>query len=409
MVPDSRIEASTSPIFEDVGVIALVYHDWKLHWLTPHHVLPRLAKYFHVVWVNPVHEWRQTRVRTAFSSKTFTSEVEKCPAFSVYRPEAWLPKLYRPRGLAQFAFTLRVKRAWQELKRRGCKKLILYIWHPQFEEALRGISYDFSCYHIDDDYSFEGIEGPVSETENRLIKSVDHVFITSPGLMENRGQINPATTFVPEGVDFQAYSTPADLPEDMAGIPYPIIGYTGFLKRQLNWQLFLEMSNRHQKWSFVLVGPENRHSEIVPFLEELRNRPNVHFLGPKTVNQLVAYPQHFDVCIMPYQVNAYTNQIYPLKLHEYLATGHPVVASPIRSLQAFSHVVRFANSMDEWSEALEASLTPEANSCAAAERRRHVARQHDWEGLVQIIAGTMSQGLGFPANVNENSSRCRNL
>lgn len=46
--------------------------------------------------------------------------------------------------------------------------------------------------------------------------------------------------------------------------------------------------------------------------------------------------------MMPYEVNDYTNCIYPLKLHEYLATGRPVVATPIDMVEPFADAVRVA-------------------------------------------------------------------
>jgi len=56
----------------------------------------------------------------------------------------------------------------------------------------------------------------------------------------------------------------------------------------------------------------------------LARQPNVHFLGGKRIGELPGYTQHLDVCAMYYALNDYTKFIYPLKLHEYLATGRPV-------------------------------------------------------------------------------------
>ena len=95
---------------------------------------------------------------------------------------------------------------------------------------------------------------------------------------------------------------------------------------------------------------------------QLSSLPNVHFLGEKPVNELPAYTQHLDVCTMCYVINDYTKFIYPLKLHEYLAAGRPVVATPMRSLQQFAAVIELATTEDEWSHALEQSLSAEGES-----------------------------------------------
>jgi hypothetical protein len=62
------------------------------------------------------------------------------------------------------------------------------------------------------------------------------------------------------------------------------------------------------------------------------------------------------------------------------------VGSPIRTFQDFAHIIRLARTTDEWSQALQDSLAPDACSAEQVEGRRHVARQHDWHRLVALIA-----------------------
>jgi hypothetical protein len=109
------------------------------------------------------------------------------------------------------------------------------------------------------------------------------------------------------------------------------------------------------------------------------------------------------VCILCYEVNGYTKFIYPLKLHEYLASGRPVVGSPIHTLQDFAHIIRLARTTDEWSQAIQDSLSPDACSAEQVEGRRHVARQHDWNRLVALLAQTLCNRLGptYPERFEE--------
>jgi len=120
----------------------------------------------------------------------------------------------------------------------------------------------------------------------------------------------------------------------------------------------------------------------------------VYFLGPKSVEELSSYPQHFDVCMMPYRVDGYTKYIYPLKVHEFLASGRPVVGTPIRSLQEFSHLITLADTPDAWSIALTDSLGAAANRSERVDARRSVARQHDWNILVWMISRILAERLG---------------
>ena len=97
---------------------------------------------------------------------------------------------------------------------------------------------------------------------------------------------------------------------------------------------------------------------------------------------------------MPYLVDDYTKYIFPLKLYEYLASGRPVVGSPIRSLQDFSHVIRLAKTPDEWSEALASSLAPHEHSDEQVKTRYRIARENDWSVHIHRLARIISARLG---------------
>ncbi len=314
-------------------------------------------------------------------------------SFNVYVPEPWLPSVYRPAWLRRVLLRARVRRGWRQLQRQGCRRLVLYLWHHQFESALTAGRQHLSLYHIDDEYSFCVEPPPMNPRERRVIRAVDQVFAISPGLMERKGGINSHMAFVPEGVDYSSYATAVPEPPDIAPIPHPRIGYTGTLKVQLNWSLVSGLVRRHPDWSFVFVGPRGLEGEAGTILDEMSRLDNVHLLGLKTVKELAAYPQHFDVCIMPYVVNGYTHNIYPLKLHEYLASGRPVVGSPIRSLREFSEVIALPATLDEWSDAVAAALLPQAASRGAASARQAIARRYDWSDLIYTIARTICDRL----------------
>lgn len=89
--------------------------------------------------------------------------------------------------------------------------------------------------------------------------------------------------------------------------------------------------------------------KLIPWAERFRlpldalGQPVGYFLGHKPREVACIYPQHIDVCMLPYKMNDYTKYIYPLKLHECLDGGRPIVGRPIRSLLDFAHVIKLAN------------------------------------------------------------------
>ena len=382
---------------DDVGIIALVTDTWSdSPWMSRHQILTRLGSHFPVLWCDPAPGWRNLVNPRDRLWPEITNHQHTLPTFSVYKSEIWLPNAARISSLSRLSLRIRLKRAKHILtEKHGCRKFILYLWHPRFAPALNLLEHDVSCYHIVDEYSYSDTEVGFDEAELGLISKVDQVFISSRGLARKKGSVNPNTEVVPNGVDFAAYARPAEEPHDLRSIPHPRIGYSGIMKASLDWVLLKNLAYRHPEWQFVFVGPTNRrHNGILDTIQELASRPNVHFLGPKTLGELATYPQHFDVCLLPYRVDSHMLTYgYPLKLHEYLASGSPVVGMPLLTLLGFDDVIRLACTPDEWSQAISDSLTPSASEQMQVDSRRQVARQHDWDQIAQKIADALRDRL----------------
>jgi glycosyltransferase involved in cell wall biosynthesis len=388
---------SSQPVWNDVGVIALVPDEWEPQWQTRHQVMSRLARYFHVVWVSQPHRWWDC-LSVLTSRQRLAPDNPAVPAnFEVYKPEFWLPLLGRPAWLAAFTSRQRLARARARLRDQGCKRVALYVFRPDFGRVLDHIEHDLSIYHIDDEYSFSRTETEVSPVERNLLESAGQVFIHSPAMLRKKGHLNSHTDFVPNGVDFKLYATPVPEPEDLRDIPHPRIGYVGTMKRMVDWELLLQLSAARPQWSFVFIGPKAPHPEIDDLLHRMAERPNVHFLDAKPTDKLGSYLQHFDVCTMPYRMDSYTKYIYPLKMHEYLASGRPVVSVPISSVEEFGDVIALARTREEWLEALDHALSTEENTPSRRTQRQDVASEHDWTVMTYRIARTIAHRLGIEA------------
>lgn len=391
-----------------IGVVLLVPDRWRGIWALRHHVAHRLARHFEVVWVEAARSWREYWGLARGRDLIAHDIPPDFPGFTVYDPGRWLAKVHKPRVLSNWIHRARMQAAVNILRSKGCARIITYVWRPELAWALDAFAADLTCYHIDDEYSFKASEQPNDPAEVALLQRVDQVFIHSHGLLRKKGGINRHTAHVPNGVDYAAYSTPVAEPADLAAIPHPRIGYVGVVKAQLDLQLLRNLARANPEWSFVIVGPRGFLGDKEGVLNEMSGLPNVHLLGNRAVHALPAYVQGMDVCVMPYEINDYTNFIYPLKLHEYLATGRPTVASPIHSVVPFMEVVGLATTPPEWQAALENALTPAARAPEAVRARREHAAEHDWDLLVEQIATRLRARLGDPRDgADEASERPR--
>lgn len=376
------------PHLPDVGVLALVPERFGVQWTSRQQVLTRLGRYYNVLWMNPAQPWRESRNSGPLIPSGAAPDAGL--AFEVHPPEPWLPLFYSPAWLDRLTDTARLRNARRRLVGLGARRIVLHLWRPSFAPAFDRVAYDFGLYHMVDEYSFSDRDMPISERERACLERSDGVIIHSPGLMEKKGALNPATVQIPNGVDFAAVTAPGPEPEDLVDIPHPRIGYCGRLMRQLDWDLIGALAERHPQWSFVFAGGAAPHPDVEAVLGTLGARPNVHLLGTKQTRELVRYPRHFDVCMMPYRITAYTNCIDPLNLHEYLASGRPVVGTGIRTLRDFENVVQIASGVDAWTAAIGSSL---AEAPESASPRIEVARRHDWDRIAHRVAAVMARGL----------------
>ena len=373
------------------GVLALVPDDWSVAWQRRHQILSRLARYCPVAWISPALHWRARLSRFLHRQPHSVHHREPIAQFFALASADDVPTVNAPRALRQAIVRRRASRGARWLHGRGCRAIELQIWLPEFARALDWIPHTTSSYHIDDEYSWSTVDLPLSTTERRLIERVDRVYVTAPKLLERKGGINPRTIFLPNGVDYAAFSTPAPEPRDLARIPRPRVGYVGVLKEQLDWELLTTLAKVRSDWSFVLVGPiRTGHQSLGSRVSLIASLPNVHLLGERSIDALPGYVQALDVALMPYRKNAYTDCINPLKLYEALAAGIPIVSSRLRTVEEFGSVVRLAESTEDWIAGITHALS---DSSPLNTQRQTIARAHDWDTIVAAMAASIADGL----------------
>ena len=367
---------------QEIGIIAFVPNKWNGVWTVRHQVLSRLASNFKVIWVSPTPGWRALW-SNSFKEENALELIQN--QLKIFPHSKWLPKIYRYKLIDSVLDSIRIFQIKKMLKKMGVKKHVAYIWRPEFHPELEKLKPDFSIYHIDDEYSFSTTEVAVSDKEKKALEKVDQVFIHSKTLYKKKKSFNPNTIIVPNGVDCKAYNGDYEEPVDLSSIPKPRITCVSVIKKQLDLELVVNLAQKKREWSFVFIGPIGNVSGKEKFLKILQNLQNTYFLGCKDVSELPAYVQYTDVCTLPYEINAYTNYIFPLKMLEYMAAGKPMVGSPISTVLDFKEYVRVAESLTDWEIEIGNCLKEENNSRQLIVERKKAAAEFDWNFIVQKI------------------------
>jgi glycosyltransferase involved in cell wall biosynthesis len=224
--------------------------------------------------------------------------------------------------------------------------------------------------------------------EPNLIKKSDIVTANSVYLSEIAQKHNPNSHYIGQGCDLSLFDETKikTIPNDIASISKPIIGYTGALiNMRLDIQLLIFIAKNRPDWNIVLVGPEDES-----FLKsDLHSYGNVYFLGAKKMEELPAYVKAFDVCINPQKLNEVTIGNYPRKVDEYLALGKPVVATKTKAMEIFFPHVYLAKNYTDYLNMIELALTEISD--VKKKERIALAYSHSWENNVAAIYNLLSK------------------
>jgi len=220
------------------------------------------------------------------------------------------------------------------VKRHGFSEPIIWTYHPFVFESLAGLDYSKLIYHSVDDLSaIPGIDrtGFLAE-EQRLVSHADVVFTTSETLRLKYLPSNSNTFYMPNVVDLEHFGRARKkgvLPKDLAAVPEPRIGFLGVLSDfKVDFSLVLDVVRRRPDWHWIFIG-EEREGQMNPLKKDLTRQANTHFLGYKPYSALPEYLRGISVGTLPLHINEYTRSMFPMKYYEYLASGIPVVSTPL--------------------------------------------------------------------------------
>jgi UDP-galactopyranose mutase len=271
------------------------------------------------------------------------------------------------------------------LAEHGITDYILWFYTPMALGFAGDLEPGAMVYDCMDELSlFRGAPPALVERERRLLERADLVFTGGQSLYEAKRERHPAVHAFPSSIDAEHFGRARgmaaleDEPADQAAIPRPRLGYFGVIDERIDLDLLAAAADARPDWQWVMVGPVVK---IDP--GTLPRRPNLHYLGMKSYDELPSYLAGWDAALMPFALNESTRFISPTKTPEYLAGGRPVISTPVRD------VVRPYGEMELVQIASDA-----AGFVAAAERalRVHGEGSPDREGWLRRVDEFLARG-----------------
>ncbi len=88
------------------------------------------------------------------------------------------------------------------------------------------------------------------------------------------------------------------------------------------------------KVKFLIVGDGEQRPKLASIIKDLQLWENVIITGFQPYEDMPSYINRADVCILPFQNNKITRDIFPGKVVQYLACAKPVVATKLPGMES---------------------------------------------------------------------------
>lgn len=313
-------------------MIVFCHLRWDFVYQRPQHIISRMSEIYNILVVEeplPPH-----------ADKSY--ELEKInPNLTILKP--FVKSIAEIKDVLQVLKIKHIDFAW--------------FYSPAFVDLIPYLKINTIIYDCMDELSqFKGASPELRAQEKFLIQEADLVFTGGKSLYEAKSKLTSEAHCFPSSVDVPHFNGAKDrlaIPEDLANIKPPIVGYIGVIDERIDLDLLNQTAQLMPEVSFVMIGPL---AKISP--DDLPQKPNIHYLGMKKYEQLPAYLKAFDIAMMPFALNESTQFISPTKTLEYMAANRPIISTAIKDVvRDYAKDVHIVSIAQEFSKAISAILS----------------------------------------------------
>lgn len=274
------------------------------------------------------------------------------------------------------------------------KRPVLWIAIPTANVVVGHLDEQALIYQVSDKYDANRMDhaitsNVVAEMHEELLSHADLIYYSGRKLFEeerSRPEIAGKARLLEQAVDYDHFVSATSKswmqPDDIAGIPHPRLGYFGAIEPWLlDQKLIRHISAKRPEWQWVLLGLRGSPLEI-------ESLANVHYLGSKPYASMPQYASAFDMCVLPWVTdNEFVNYGSPIKVREYLATGKPVVITPIFEYENLDGILRISRSYDDFIAKIEDAMRDTEEERAA---RQQTVKESTWDARANEVSDAIA-------------------
>lgn len=357
-------------------IICFSIIDWEFRYQRPQQLMSQFAAHGHRVFYIRLDHFLSNEARARFSIKKLKENLYEIKLAALRHQWVNLETVERANGEALLSSLDELRRAFHIDEAIGYVQIPSWAHVALAARERWGWHIIYDC--MDEWKDFPGLGRSVAEIEPRLVEGCDLLVVTAAALYEKWRARGRPMVLARNAVDYDFYVEhyrPNTLLEDAS---HPVIGYYGAIAGWFDVELMTEVARRRPHYTFVLLG-----GVFDVDTSELESLANVRLLGQRPYEEMPQYLYHFDVCLIPFKVNAITESTDPVKMYEYLSAGKPVVSVALSELEPFRDYIYLARDRDDFLFQLDMAVA-ETDAEKVAERRRFAA-QNTWPQRYRTI------------------------
>jgi glycosyltransferase involved in cell wall biosynthesis len=268
-------------------------------------------------------------------------------------------------------------------KKFGLSKNLVWLFLPQVYQLAETLNYKYLIYDFYDNYDYDysgNLLGKESHFNELLIKKSNLVICTSIKMFDRAKKVNNNSVYLPNGNSYKKIVSAlyADVPFNKKR---KVIGYIGAYRNWSDFSIVESAIEKIKDADFVFVGPI--HPTAVNAYEKLKTYSNFFHFPQMPFEKAAGFLKLFDVGIIPFKINRFTEGVFPNKFFEYLAAGVPVVSTALPDLKKFNYGIYYSADNNDFLKGLTKIVEGEISF--DKEEMQKIAFQNSWKNRIAIL------------------------
>ncbi|BAF70361.1 glycosyltransferase [Nitratiruptor sp. SB155-2] len=266
---------------------------------------------------------------SSLKSKIFSQTKTLLQTFLLNENFLLMPLLFKPESLAPQINTFLLNQAIKKYKIDVVVNANALLFDVHNIEVP--VIYDLVDDHLTQNISIGLTEKRVKKVE-KDIKHAKGVMCVTEAIEEKVKKIHPKTITIENGVYIDKFKKARTLKKEFGFENKKVFGYIGGVEEWTGIEKACEayIQIKSSQTAMIVVG-DSKNSFFRNVKKRFKN--DILFIGTVAPDEVVNYFKTLDIGLIPFDLNDFTNNAFPIKALEYGLGGAQVIATPLKVLE----------------------------------------------------------------------------